>query len=137
MVLVMTGIVVLTVGPRWKNYMTQWDAEMDIRRMAGKIRETQQSAIRDNTDYRIVWDTGNNWYTIEKYIGTWSQEEQISLRTQDVVDFQTSFEDDTVVFDHFGSAGNCLTNECMVRLETSTHIKFVVISSVTGRVKVL
>ncbi len=135
LVLVIISITLITVAPLWRNYLNRWDLETAARRMVARIRETQQKAIRDNTDYRIVWDTGNNRYTIEKYDGgAWSDSEVIDLNIPDLDQFVTDFTDDTVTFNHLGSAGNCSTNECYVYLETPSDQKYVRVSKISGRV---
>lgn len=144
MVLFTISITLLIVAPRWSSFLTYWDMETDVRKITAKVREVQQMAIRDNTDYRIIWDTGNERYTVEKNnSGSWSDCsvsndpgcDEVELKTQNLNAFTTNFTGEMVTFDHFGGVGNCPNTECFVRLEIPGNQMSVYISSVTGRIR--
>ena len=128
MVMVMVLMLSMIVMPQWIGFMHDWDLDMETREVVAKLREVQQNAITHGMPYRMVFDTINDGYTVEKYDGAY-------IPVEGPVAFENQIEVTTTYipqFDKFGAPPNGGT----ITLTDGTNSNNILVKAVTGRIHV-
>ena len=128
-IMLITGFI---VGPNIAKNYHGLDARLDAQKLASKLRWAQQSAIMEQTPYRVILNIPGKSYTISQWNGSgYTDIETISL-SNDVFYHSNSLASNTVEFDIFG--GPVPQGGSIMFRNVYWWVTGVAIADVTGRI---
>lgn len=135
MVLGIIAVSMLIVVPKMAGFINVWELDAEVNKVKAKLREAQQLAIAEQTNYRVFFNIAGNFYQITKDIGGGVyQNVEAPTYKNNVRVTGTSWSlpnMNTVQFDQFGAPfiGGTITFQHTV----TGAFKLVTIQSVTGK----
>ena len=138
MVMGIIAVSALIVAPRMSGMINRWNLDTEINKVKVRIRAAQQSAIAEQTNYRIQFNVAGNFYIISRFDGATYVTVEVPVPQNSVRITSTAFtlSPNRVEFDQFGAPypeGGSVT---FTHSPTGTS-KTMVISSVTGKIDII
>lgn len=135
MVLGIIAVSMLIITPKMSAFINVWELDAEVNKVKAKIREAQQLAIAEQTNYRVFFNIVGDFYQITKDIGGGVyQNVEAPAYKNDVHVTGTTWSlpaMNTLQFDQFGApfTGGTITFQHTV----TGAFKAVTIQSVTGK----